>query len=112
MPARTGAQFIAGLRENPPNIYINGEKVKDVTTYPGFRNGIDTIARLYDMQHDPALRDEMTYVSPTTGDRVANPPCPVPAIPGARRDSIRTPSCGETRLSPRQTWCAWTPHRR
>ena len=70
MPARTGAQFVAGLRENPPNIYINGEKVKDVTTYPGFRNGIDTLARLYDLQHDPALQDEMTYVSPTTGDRV------------------------------------------
>lgn len=29
-----------------------------------------TLARLYDMQHDPALRDAMTYVSPTTGDRV------------------------------------------
>lgn len=70
MSARTGAQYVAGLRENPPNIYINGEKVKDVTTYPGFRNGIDTMARLYDMQHDPSLRDEMTYDSPTTGHRV------------------------------------------
>ena len=70
MPARTGAQFVAGLRENPPNIYISGEKVKDVTTYPGFRNGIDTLASLFDMQHDPTIRDEMTYVSPTTGDRV------------------------------------------
>ena len=70
MPARTGADFIAGLRENPPNIYINGEQVKDVTTYPGLRNGIKTLASLYDMQHDPALRDEMTYTSPTTGDRV------------------------------------------
>lgn len=70
MPARTGAQFIAGLRENPPNIYIDGKRVEDVTTYPGFRNGIDTIARLYDMQHDPALQDDMTYLSPSTGDRV------------------------------------------
>ena len=70
MPARTGAGYIAGLRANPPNIYINGEQVKDVTTYPGLRNGIRTLAALYDMQHDPALRDEMTYTSPTTGDRV------------------------------------------
>jgi len=29
-----------------------------------------SIAALYDMQHDPTLRDEMTYVSPTSGDRV------------------------------------------
>jgi len=70
MPARTGAQFIAGLQENPPNIYIDGKKVEDVTTYPGFRNGINTLARLYDMQHDAKIRDEMTYTSPTTGDRV------------------------------------------
>jgi 4-hydroxyphenylacetate 3-monooxygenase len=49
---------------------MQGEQVKDVTTYPGLRNGVRTLAQLYDMQHDPALRDVMTYVSPTTGDRV------------------------------------------
>ena len=70
MPARSGAAYIAGLRENPPAIYIQGEQVKDVTTYPGLRNGVRTLAHLYDMQHDPALRDVMTYVSPTTDDRV------------------------------------------
>ena len=70
MPARTGAQYMGRLRENPPNIYIDGQQVRDVTSYPGLRNGVATLARLYDMQHDPALRDEMTYVSPTSGDRV------------------------------------------
>lgn len=70
MPARTGAEYMAGLRERPPAIYMNGEEVKDVTTYPGLRNGVQTLAQLYDMQHDPELVDEMTYVSPTTGDWV------------------------------------------
>ena len=70
MPARTGAEYIAGLRESPPEIYLRGERVKEVTTFPGLRNGVNTLARLFDMQHDPALRDEMTYPSPTTGDRV------------------------------------------
>jgi 4-hydroxyphenylacetate 3-monooxygenase len=70
MPARTGAAYIAGLRDNPPALYMQGEQVKDVTTYPGLRNGVRTLAQLYDMQHDPVLRDVMTYVSPTTGDRV------------------------------------------
>jgi 4-hydroxyphenylacetate 3-monooxygenase len=41
-----------------------------VTTHPALSNGVRTLAGLYDMQHDPALRDEMTYVSPTTGQRV------------------------------------------
>ena len=70
MPARTGAQYIAGLQKNPPNIYIGGQRIEDVTSHPGLRNGAATLARLYDMQHDPALRDEMTYVSPTSGERV------------------------------------------
>ena len=70
MPARTGDEYIAGLRENPPELYLQGERVTDPTTHPGLCNGVHTLARLYDRQHDPDLRDEMTYVSPSTGDRV------------------------------------------
>ena len=70
MPARTGAEYIANLKENGPEVYLHGERVKDVTTHPALRGGVESLARLYDMQHDPAIRDEMTYVSPTTGDRV------------------------------------------
>ncbi len=70
MPARTGEEYIAGLRERAAEVYIHGEQVKDVTTHPALRNGVRTLASLYDLQHDPALREEMTYESPTTGERV------------------------------------------
>jgi len=70
MPARSGSEYINGLRAQDRQVWINGERVRDVTTHPGLRNGVQAIAALYDMQHDPKLRDEMTYVSPTTGDRV------------------------------------------
>ena len=70
MPARTGAQFKQRLKEQDPQLFLEGQRVKDATTQPGLRNGVDTLAQLYDLQHDPALLDEMTYVSPTTGDRV------------------------------------------
>ncbi|MGH7389370.1 MAG: 4-hydroxyphenylacetate 3-monooxygenase, oxygenase component [Candidatus Rokuibacteriota bacterium] len=70
MPARTGAEYIKGLQEHEREIWLDGQRVADVTTHPGLANGMRTIAALYDMQHDPGLRDEMTYVSPTTGDRV------------------------------------------
>jgi hypothetical protein len=66
MPARTGEEYITGLRERAAEVYICGEQVKDVTTHPAFRNGVRTLASLYDMQHDPTLRDAMTYMSPTT----------------------------------------------
>src|SRR6516165_2016565 len=70
MSARTGRQYLSGLQEQEREIWLGGERVENVTTHPGLRNGARAIAALYDMQHDPKLRDEMTYVSPTTGDRV------------------------------------------
>src|SRR5919106_3447903 len=70
MPARTGQEYIAGLRERAAAVYIHGEEVKDVTTHPALRNGVETLASLYDMQHDTALRNAMTYASPTTGEPV------------------------------------------
>ena len=70
MPARTGKQYIDGLRERPPSLYMSGKKVQDPTKQPGLEGGIRTMARLYDLQHDPAVGKEMTYQSPTTGNPV------------------------------------------
>src|ERR671936_2318935 len=70
MPARKGQDYLKGLQKQEREIWLGGERVKDVTTHPGLRHGAQAIASLYDMQHDPNLRDEMTYVSPTTGERV------------------------------------------
>lgn len=70
MPARTGQQYIQGLQAQEREIWLGGERVKDVTTHPGLRHGVQAIATLYDMQHDPKYRDEMTYVSPSSGERV------------------------------------------
>jgi 4-hydroxyphenylacetate 3-monooxygenase len=70
MPARTGAEYIKGLQDQEREIWLRGERIKDVTTHPGLANGVRAIASLYDLQHEPALRDEMTYVSPTSRERV------------------------------------------
>ncbi len=70
MPARTGAQYIAGLKDRGVEIYVSGERVKDVTTHPGLSNGVHSIARLYDLQHAAAADDQMTFASPTSGDPV------------------------------------------
>ena len=70
MPARTGAQYIQGIRDRSAEVYISGERVKDVTAHPAFSGGLRTVAGLLDMQHDPGLKDEMVYESPSTGDPV------------------------------------------
>ena len=69
MPARTGRQYIEGLREQRRKVWLRGERVKDVTTQPGLAAAC-AIASPYDMQHDAKVGREMTYISPTSGDRV------------------------------------------
>lgn len=70
MPARTGTQFLEGLKRNPPNIWLDGQKVEDPTTHPATANVARSIAHLYDLQHRPELVDTMTYDSPSSGERV------------------------------------------
>jgi 4-hydroxyphenylacetate 3-monooxygenase len=55
----TGAEYIESLRDGR-EVYINGERVKDVTTHPAFRNAVRSLARLYDALHDPAKKDVLT----------------------------------------------------
>ena len=70
MPARTGKQYLEGLRQQPREIHLAGKRVEDVTTFPGLAGGARSLAGLYDMQHEPNLREEMTYASPTSGQPV------------------------------------------
>src|SRR3989442_14740520 len=70
MPARGGRDYITRLREQPAEVWLGGERVKDVTNHPALRNSVHSLAALYDMQHDPILRETMTYRSPTSGDQV------------------------------------------
>jgi 4-hydroxyphenylacetate 3-monooxygenase len=69
MPIRTGKEYLAGLRDSR-EIWYAGERVPDVTTHPALQNGALSIARLYDLQHEPDLQDIMTYPSPISGARV------------------------------------------
>ncbi|HTZ06784.1 MAG TPA: 4-hydroxyphenylacetate 3-monooxygenase, oxygenase component [Gaiellaceae bacterium] len=69
--ARTGAEYVAALDEREIRVEIEGEQyVGNVSKIPQLRNVVKTYAELFDLQHDPALRDTMTYESPTSGERV------------------------------------------
>ncbi|WP_290899288.1 4-hydroxyphenylacetate 3-hydroxylase N-terminal domain-containing protein [Hoeflea sp.] len=69
MGVRNGQQFIDGLKANPREVWINGERIEDVTTHPAFSRIVRQLARLYDAQVDPATRDTLTYEVPETGQR-------------------------------------------
>jgi 4-hydroxyphenylacetate 3-monooxygenase len=58
----TGKEYLESLRDDR-HVYINGERVKDVTSHIAFRNSVRTLARLYDALHDPKSHEVLT--SPT-----------------------------------------------
>ncbi len=55
MAVRTGAEFIAGLRDQREG-WLGNERVADVTIHPASRAAVESVARLYAMQHDPAYQ--------------------------------------------------------
>ena len=68
MGIRTGKAFLAALRDDR-DVWVDGERVRDVTTDPRFAGAAQTVAELYDMQHDPALTERMTFAVPGSGAR-------------------------------------------
>jgi len=69
--ARTGREYVEALDERPIRVEIEGEQhVGRVSEIPQFRNVVRTYAALFDLQHEPGLRDVMTYDSPASGERV------------------------------------------
>src|SRR6202790_1097252 len=60
----TGAEYIESLRDGR-EVYIDGERVADVTTHHAFRNSVRSIARLYDALHDPKTKDSLTCPTDT-----------------------------------------------
>src|SRR6476619_8152173 len=65
---RTGDEYRESLRDGR-EVWIDGEKVKDVPTHPAFKPIVDARARIYDLAHEPATEDVMSYEP--DGERMA-----------------------------------------
>jgi 4-hydroxyphenylacetate 3-monooxygenase len=63
---RTGSEYLRSLRDGRA-IFVDGERVKDVTTHPAFREAAKSVAHLFDIAAAPENRELMTYPSPKTG---------------------------------------------
>jgi 4-hydroxyphenylacetate 3-monooxygenase len=72
MAARSGRQFLDRLSATRVHVEVGGETLTGgIADHPAFRNVVRSYAELYDMQHDPAYRDVLTYRSPVSGEPVA-----------------------------------------
>jgi 4-hydroxyphenylacetate 3-monooxygenase len=64
---RTGADYLAAIKDDGRNVFFDGDVVRDVTTHPAFRGAANSISRLFDVAADPANAELMTFTSPKTG---------------------------------------------
>lgn len=69
VPLRTGAEYLRSLDDGRA-LFVDGERVRSVTTHPAFARAARSAADLFDIAADPANRERMTYTSPTSGGPV------------------------------------------
>ncbi|WP_335937428.1 4-hydroxyphenylacetate 3-hydroxylase family protein [Streptomyces sp. PTD5-9] len=67
--ALDGERFRAGL-DDGRSVWLDGEEIKNVAEHPAFAAPVAEIARLLDLQHDPAHRELLTVEDPATGLRI------------------------------------------
>jgi 4-hydroxyphenylacetate 3-monooxygenase oxygenase component len=92
MGARTGSQFLDGLRKTRREIWVDGERIDDVTAHPKLRGGAESLAAMFDRQHKYAA--ECLYKDPETGE-----PTSVSHMIPRSKDELRQRHAGIVRLS-------------
>jgi 4-hydroxyphenylacetate 3-monooxygenase len=58
---RTADAYRQGLRDGR-EVWMDNERVADVTTHPALKPIIDVKARMYDMAYEPACQNALTYI--------------------------------------------------
>jgi 4-hydroxyphenylacetate 3-monooxygenase len=66
---RTGSEYLRSL-DDGRQVFLDGERVKNVATHIAFREAARSVARLYNIAAAPHLRERMTFRSPKTGEPV------------------------------------------
>jgi 4-hydroxyphenylacetate 3-monooxygenase len=65
---RSGDAYVADLRDGR-SVYLDGERVGDVTKHPAFAEPIRRIAETYDRARSDDALDVTSYLDPATGER-------------------------------------------
>jgi 4-hydroxyphenylacetate 3-monooxygenase len=68
MGARTGEEFLKGLRSRKREIWLGDERVDDVTEHPSLAGAANALAGVFDLQHD--YPDDCLMPDPETGEAI------------------------------------------
>jgi len=97
--ARTGEQFLDGLRQGGREIWLRGERISHPLEHPQLRAAALAMARVFDIQHEHP--DEMLSPSPADPGLTINV-THLATMPRAPRTSSPTrPRCATTTCRPR-----------
>ncbi|MEI3605997.1 4-hydroxyphenylacetate 3-hydroxylase N-terminal domain-containing protein [Pseudogracilibacillus sp. SE30717A] len=72
MSIRTGEQYIDGIRNRKPEVWLGGKRIENVVDHPYFASSVKEVAKLYDMQYDPKHQDKITHICEENGKRIGN----------------------------------------
>ena len=68
MGARTGEEFLKGLRTRKREIWLGNDRVNDVTEHPALAGAAQSLAAVFDRQHEFA--DDCLMPDPETGEPI------------------------------------------
>jgi 4-hydroxyphenylacetate 3-monooxygenase oxygenase component len=77
--ARTGRQFLDGLRQGGREIWLSGERISDPLEHPQLRGAAESLARVFDVQHEHAA--QMLAPSPDDAALAVNVTHLIPRAP-------------------------------
>ena len=66
--AMTGARFIESLKDDR-EVWLDGQRVQDGTEHSALAGIAHELARIYDLQYSEEYGEQMTFISPATGNR-------------------------------------------
>jgi len=92
MGARTGEQFLKGLKATSREIWLGKEQVSDVVDHPEFSQAAQAMASWYDLQFE--YPDELLIPDPETGEQIN-----ISHMIPTSKDDLKRRAVGLTRIS-------------
>ncbi|MBN2514640.1 MAG: 4-hydroxybutyryl-CoA dehydratase [Deltaproteobacteria bacterium] len=67
---KTGQEYKDSIRSMNLEIYIDGDKTKNIVDHPKIKPAIEAVAKTYDMANDPELAEQFITTSHFTGEPI------------------------------------------
>ncbi len=67
---KTASEYVESVRKLDKEVYMFGERIKDLVEFPFLKPTLNSIALTYELAHDPKYADLMIATSHLTGEKI------------------------------------------